>query len=120
MDHTKNIITFTMIIILFTLLYLCWESIGQDLYCTSPECKRIVSEILQDLHPDHKSIDPCVDFYKLTCGGFEEKYNRASDDQYINQRKILETFPTSCNIILTSADSNLNATRFVRHTLPYS
>lgn len=76
-----------------------WNVVGGDATCISPVCKQVASEILEDLHPDYKNVDPCDDFYQMVCGGFEEKH--MADHGYVNQRKTFQSFTifrelTSC------------------------
>jgi endothelin-converting enzyme len=61
---------------------------GKDAVCISPACKKVASEILKDLHPDYKNVDPCNDFYQMVCGGFEERHK--ADEGYVNQCKIFQ------------------------------
>lgn len=40
-----------------------------DRLCTSVDCLRVAYEVKRSLN---FSVDPCDNFYKFTCGGFEE------------------------------------------------
>ncbi len=44
-----------------------------------PSCVHAASEILNNLDPDYESIDPCTDFDKFICGGWEEKHDLRPD-----------------------------------------
>ena len=47
--------------------------------CLTPSCVLAASEILENISPDHQSIDPCTNFDKFVCGGFEEKHDLRAD-----------------------------------------
>ncbi|KAF6841440.1 peptidase family m13 protein [Colletotrichum plurivorum] len=42
-------------------------------FCTTPVCLEIASGILSSLAPNYTEIDPCTDFDKLTCAGWQAK-----------------------------------------------
>lgn len=37
------------------------------------------SEILYNLSPEYKTIDPCTDFEQLTCGGWDDRHDLRPD-----------------------------------------
>ncbi|KAI1179629.1 peptidase family M13 [Nemania sp. FL0916] len=47
--------------------------------CTSPTCIHAASEILYNLSPDYKTLDPCTQFDTLVCDGFNARYDIPSD-----------------------------------------
>jgi endothelin-converting enzyme len=47
--------------------------------CTTPACVHASSEILYNLSPDYKNIDPCSNFEELTCGGWGEHHDLRPD-----------------------------------------
>ncbi|KAI0441282.1 peptidase family M13 [Xylaria telfairii] len=47
--------------------------------CTTPACIHAASEILYNLSPDYKELDPCVQFDKLVCDGFHNRYDIPED-----------------------------------------
>ncbi|CAI6255679.1 unnamed protein product [Periconia digitata] len=51
---------------------------GKDV-CLTPECIEAASRILSNLHPDHKSIDPCNSFDQYVCGGYHTQYPTDDD-----------------------------------------
>jgi endothelin-converting enzyme len=44
-----------------------------------PSCVHAASEILNNLDPNYEEIDPCTDFDKFVCGGWEEKHDLRPD-----------------------------------------
>jgi endothelin-converting enzyme len=47
--------------------------------CQTPSCIHASSEILYNLDPNYKDIDPCTDFRQLTCGGWDERHDLRPD-----------------------------------------
>ena len=47
--------------------------------CLTPACVHAASEILHNLSPDYKNIDPCTDFNRLVCGGWGDRYDLRPD-----------------------------------------
>lgn len=47
--------------------------------CLTPSCIHASSEILHNLDPNYKDIDPCTDFRQLTCGGWDERHDLRPD-----------------------------------------
>lgn len=47
--------------------------------CSTPACVHASSEILYNLSPDYKNIDPCDDFEELVCGGWGERHDLRPD-----------------------------------------
>ncbi|KAK0737918.1 endothelin-converting enzyme [Schizothecium vesticola] len=47
--------------------------------CTTPACVHASSEILYNLSPNYKDIDPCTDFEELVCGGWRERHDLRPD-----------------------------------------
>ncbi|KAF6826254.1 endothelin-converting enzyme [Colletotrichum plurivorum] len=47
--------------------------------CETPACIHAASEILYNLSPDYKELDPCTDFEELVCGGWRDKHDLRSD-----------------------------------------
>ncbi|GJC83144.1 endothelin-converting enzyme 2 [Colletotrichum liriopes] len=46
--------------------------------CTTPACLEIASEILLALAPNYTNIDPCTDFDKLACAGWDSRHAPAA------------------------------------------
>ena len=75
--------------------------------CTSPSCVHAASQLLHSLSPQYKELDPCTQFDKLACEGFEERHDLRPDqsdmfrgtlmaeEAEITLRHILETDPSS-------------------------
>jgi endothelin-converting enzyme len=47
--------------------------------CLTPACIHASSEILYNLSPQYKSLDPCTDFEELVCGGWRERHDLRPD-----------------------------------------
>jgi endothelin-converting enzyme len=47
--------------------------------CLTPACVHAASEILYNLSPDYKKLDPCTDFEELVCGGWRDHHDLRSD-----------------------------------------
>ncbi|KAJ5887912.1 Peptidase M13 [Penicillium taxi] len=58
--------------------------------CQTPECIHAASEILYNLDPNYKSIDPCTDFDQYVCGGWREIHDMRSDQGSIFAGTIME------------------------------
>ncbi|WQF79069.1 Putative peptidase M13, metallopeptidase, catalytic domain superfamily, peptidase M13, domain 2 [Colletotrichum destructivum] len=44
-----------------------------SLLCITPACLSLAADILFNLAPNHTEFDPCTDFEKVACGGFQAK-----------------------------------------------
>lgn len=47
--------------------------------CLTPACIHASSEILYNLSPKYKDLDPCADFEELVCGGWRERHDLRPD-----------------------------------------
>lgn len=47
--------------------------------CSTPACVHAASEILYNLSPEYKTIDPCNDFEELVCGGWGDRHDLRPD-----------------------------------------
>ncbi|KIW66438.1 hypothetical protein PV04_05773 [Phialophora macrospora] len=47
--------------------------------CLTPACVHASSELLYNLHPDYRNIDPCTDFEELVCGGWRDRHDLRPD-----------------------------------------
>ncbi|KAK3372274.1 hypothetical protein B0H63DRAFT_291212 [Podospora didyma] len=47
--------------------------------CLTPACIHASSEILYNLAPNFKDLDPCTDFEELVCGGWRERHDLRPD-----------------------------------------
>ncbi|KAF9933256.1 hypothetical protein FBU30_006024 [Linnemannia zychae] len=61
---------------------------GSKEICTSPQCVITAASILSDMDP---TADPCQDFSKFTCGGFEDTHEIPSDGASIGPFDILNS-----------------------------
>ncbi|KAH8820011.1 peptidase family M13 [Xylogone sp. PMI_703] len=51
---------------------------GADV-CLTPACVHASSEILYNLSPNYKELDPCEDFEELVCGGWSARHDLRPD-----------------------------------------
>ncbi|RKF76155.1 Endothelin-converting enzyme 1 [Golovinomyces cichoracearum] len=47
--------------------------------CTTEACIHASSEILYNLSPNYKNIDPCLNFEELVCGGWSDRHDLRPD-----------------------------------------
>lgn len=47
--------------------------------CLTPACVHAASEILYNLSPNYKELDPCNDFEELVCGGWRDRHDLRAD-----------------------------------------
>lgn len=47
--------------------------------CLTPACVHAASEILYNLSPNYKELDPCEDFEELVCGGWRDRHDLRAD-----------------------------------------
>ncbi|KXH49781.1 peptidase family M13 [Colletotrichum simmondsii] len=47
--------------------------------CMTPACVHAASEILYNLSPNYKELDPCNDFEELVCGGWRDRHDLRAD-----------------------------------------
>ena len=47
--------------------------------CVTPACVIAASEILQNMSPRYREIDPCQNFDKFVCEGWKDRYDLRSD-----------------------------------------
>ncbi len=47
--------------------------------CLTPACVHASSELLYNLSPDYKNVDPCNDFEELVCGGWRDHHDLRPD-----------------------------------------
>jgi endothelin-converting enzyme len=47
--------------------------------CLTPACVHAASELLYNLSPKYKELDPCDNFEELVCGGWREKHDLRAD-----------------------------------------
>lgn len=56
------------------------DPVGQsDSICLTPACVIAAAEILQNLSPRYHEIDPCENFDKFVCEGWDEKHDLRAD-----------------------------------------
>jgi endothelin-converting enzyme len=47
--------------------------------CLTPACVHAASEVLYNLSPQYKELDPCDNFEELVCGGWRERHDLRAD-----------------------------------------
>ncbi|KAI1297361.1 peptidase family M13 [Xylaria venustula] len=57
--------------------------------CMTPTCIHAASEILYNLSPDYKDLDPCTQFDNLVCDGFRERYDIPEDRSSFSTASIM-------------------------------
>ncbi|KAI3341518.1 peptidase family M13 [Ustulina deusta] len=71
--------------------------------CTTPTCIHAASEILYNLSPDYKNLDPCTQFDTLVCDGFKARYDIPEDRSSYSTASIMsENGRTTLRHILES------------------
>ncbi|EPS29887.1 hypothetical protein PDE_04837 [Penicillium oxalicum 114-2] len=74
--------------------------------CQTPECVHAASEILYNLDPNYKDIDPCTDFDQFVCGGWRERHDMRADQGSIFAGTIMaENSQTRLRHILERAEA---------------
>ncbi|KAJ5130423.1 Peptidase M13 neprilysin [Penicillium bovifimosum] len=58
--------------------------------CQTPECVHAASEILYNLDPNYKDVDPCTNFDQYVCGGWRELHDMRPDQGSIFAGTIME------------------------------
>ncbi|KZM19337.1 Endothelin-converting enzyme 1 [Ascochyta rabiei] len=53
--------------------------VGKSKLCLTPACVHAASEILYNLSPNYKELDPCNDFEELVCGGWRDRHDLRAD-----------------------------------------
>ncbi|KAI0518184.1 peptidase family M13 [Xylaria bambusicola] len=57
--------------------------------CTTPTCIHAASEILYNLSPDYKNLDPCTHFDTLVCDGFNARHDIPEDRSSFSTASIM-------------------------------
>lgn len=67
-------------VVVFHPQYFHWftSSLPWESKCLTPVCVSAAADILKRMD---KKVDPCVDFYKFSCGGLDNKLNPIPDDK---------------------------------------
>ncbi|KAK0628775.1 hypothetical protein B0T17DRAFT_614650 [Bombardia bombarda] len=52
--------------------------------CLTPQCIQLASDYLNNLAPDYKQLDPCIDFDHYACEGWRMRYEIPPDRMHIN------------------------------------
>ncbi|KAI4102673.1 MAG: hypothetical protein L6R37_004263 [Teloschistes peruensis] len=55
-----------------------------DSVCLTPACVVAAAGIIQNMSPDHKSIDPCEDFSQYVCGGWKQQHDLRPDQESVH------------------------------------
>jgi Peptidase family M13 len=74
------ILALVTLVIAFSVGFLTYRNTytGKEL-CTSAVCIHAASELLYSISPDYASIDPCENFDRFACQGFEERHDLRPD-----------------------------------------
>ncbi|KAL8927699.1 MAG: hypothetical protein Q9208_002114 [Pyrenodesmia sp. 3 TL-2023] len=57
--------------------------------CLTPACVIAAAGILENMSPDHHSINPCEDFSKFVCGGWEQKHDLRPDQDSVSSGSVM-------------------------------
>ncbi|KAI1187961.1 peptidase family M13 [Nemania serpens] len=57
--------------------------------CMTPDCIHAASEILYNLSPDYKDLDPCTQFDSLVCDGFNARHDIPEDRSSFSTASIM-------------------------------
>ncbi|KAK1752600.1 hypothetical protein QBC47DRAFT_463152 [Echria macrotheca] len=58
--------------------------------CTTAACIHTSSEILRNLSPRYKDLDPCADFEELVCGGWKQRHYLRPDQGSTSTGEIMD------------------------------
>ena len=74
-------------------------------FCTSSECVLAAAELLRNLSPNYGQIDPCQDFHRYTCEGFNTQHSLQPDQVWFNTLSLMgETAQAVLRQVLESPD----------------
>ncbi|KAI1128939.1 Metalloprotease [Nemania abortiva] len=59
--------------------------------CLTPTCVEAAAYILNNLHPNYNTIDPCENFDEFTCGGFSSKHLNQPDVSALNDVQLVNS-----------------------------
>ncbi|KAI4194985.1 MAG: hypothetical protein LQ346_003564 [Caloplaca aetnensis] len=57
--------------------------------CLTPACVIAAAGILENMSPNHHSIDPCEDFSNFVCGGWEQKHDLRPDQDSVSSGSVM-------------------------------
>ncbi|KAI1075493.1 Metalloprotease [Whalleya microplaca] len=52
---------------------------AQSDLCLTPSCVKAAAHLLENLHPNYKTLDPCENFDQYVCGGFPTRWPTEED-----------------------------------------
>ncbi|CAL3963260.1 unnamed protein product [Diplocarpon coronariae] len=85
---TRNAVTIFMTLLILAVLIVLSFFFGtyrskktrmQSSVCLTPACVHASSEILYNLSPGYKTMDPCDNFEELVCGGWDDRHDLRPD-----------------------------------------
>ncbi|KAJ3547914.1 hypothetical protein NM208_g1262 [Fusarium decemcellulare] len=63
---------------------------GHTTVCETAECKAIAHQLLDALAPNHTKYDPCTDFDRMVCGGWEMQHELKPDQESVSILSLLQ------------------------------
>ncbi|PBP18292.1 Metalloproteases (zincins), catalytic [Diplocarpon rosae] len=76
---TLLILAVLIVLFVFFGMYRSKKTHVQASVCLTPACVHAASEILYNLSPEYKTIDPCVNFEEMVCGGWDDRHDLRPD-----------------------------------------
>jgi hypothetical protein len=79
--RTVRLATLSFMLAKAHVTFLVTQSIAVDRaeLCLTPACVHAASELLYNLSPNYKELDPCDNFEELVCGGWRERHDLRAD-----------------------------------------
>ncbi|KAL8674450.1 MAG: hypothetical protein Q9168_001115 [Polycauliona sp. 1 TL-2023] len=78
-----------------------------DPICLSPACVLAAAGIIKNMDPDYHHIDPCEDFSRYVCGGWESKHDLRPDQDAVSSGSVMyETSQETLRRLLEAPYSN--------------
>ena len=76
--------------------------------CTTPGCVLAAAELIRDMSPDYAEINPCEDFRRFTCEGFDKIHGLRTDQPNLNTITIMsETAQDVLRQVLESPSADM-------------
>lgn len=60
-----------------------------DTICLTPACVIAAAGILQNMSPNHHNVDPCEDFSRFVCEGWEQRHDLRPDQDSVSSGSVM-------------------------------